>query len=78
MFQLFDFDAEVQPVLEVLVGKTVEQAMTEVLEEEELMALRAQQRRFQELQRLQEEERTTREETVRPANAKCPTEDRTT
>ncbi|XP_021917373.1 radial spoke head protein 3 homolog A isoform X2 [Zootermopsis nevadensis] len=62
---LFDFDAEVQPVLEVLVGKTVEEAMTEVLEEEELMALRAQQRRFQELQRLQEEERTTREETDR-------------
>jgi hypothetical protein len=47
--QLFDFDAEVQPVLEVLVGKTVEQALIEVLEEEELEALRVQQRRFREL-----------------------------
>lgn len=47
--QLFDFDMEVQPILEVLVGKTVEQALIEVLEEEELAALREQQRRFLEL-----------------------------
>lgn len=40
---------EVQPILEVLVGKTVEQALIEVLEEEELAALREQQRRFLEL-----------------------------
>merc|ERR1719155_224212 len=33
---LFDFDVEVEPVLEVLVGKTLEQSMMEVLEEEEL------------------------------------------
>ncbi|XP_076255056.1 radial spoke head protein 3 isoform X2 [Rhynchophorus ferrugineus] len=46
---LFDFDMEVQPILEVLVGKTVEQALIEVLEEEELAALREQQRRFLEL-----------------------------
>ncbi|XP_023708505.1 uncharacterized protein DDB_G0292186, partial [Cryptotermes secundus] len=46
---LFDFDLEVEPVLEVLVGKTVEQALIEVLEEEELEALRVQQRRFREL-----------------------------
>lgn len=49
LFQLFDFDMEVQPILEVLVGKTVEQALIEVLEEEELAALREQQRRFLEL-----------------------------
>lgn len=40
---------EVQPILEVLVGKTIEQALIEVLEEEELAALREQQRRFIEL-----------------------------
>jgi hypothetical protein len=49
MFQLFDFDLEVQPALEVLVGKTVESALVEVLEEEELATLRAQQRRFLQL-----------------------------
>lgn len=56
---------EVQPILEVLVGKTVEQALIEVLEEEELAALREQQRRFletravetAEAQRLEERER---------------------
>jgi hypothetical protein len=38
---LFDFDFEVQPILEVLVGKTLEQALMEVNEEEELAAIRA-------------------------------------
>ena len=55
---------EVQPILEVLVGKTIEQALIEVLEEEELAALREQQRRFleiraaecSEVQRLEERE----------------------
>ncbi|CAH0556844.1 unnamed protein product [Brassicogethes aeneus] len=46
---LFDFDMEVQPILDVLVGKTIEQSLIEVLEEEELAALREQQRRFLEL-----------------------------
>ncbi len=41
--QLFDFNLEVKPILEVLVGKTVEQALLEVMEEEELASLRAQQ-----------------------------------
>ncbi|XP_066258682.1 radial spoke head protein 3 homolog B [Euwallacea similis] len=50
---LFDFDMEVQPILEVLVGKTIEQALIEVLEEEELAALREQQRRFLELRSAQ-------------------------
>jgi hypothetical protein len=65
IFQLFDFDLEVEPILEVLVEKTVEHALTEVLEEEELEGLRAQQRRFRELrageqaelQQLEENER---------------------
>ncbi|XP_012056616.1 PREDICTED: radial spoke head protein 3 homolog [Atta cephalotes] len=68
--ELFDYDTEVQPILEVLVGKTIEQALIEVLEEEEISALKEQQRRFLELrmaekaeeQRLAEEDRRRREE----------------
>ncbi|XP_036003371.1 radial spoke head protein 3 homolog [Fundulus heteroclitus] len=71
--ELFDFDLEVQPVLEVLVGKTIEQSLLRVMEEEELACLRTQQRVFQELrnnelaevQRLQEQERRRREEKER-------------
>ena len=37
---LFDFDLEVVPILEVLVGKTLEVSMVEVMEEEELASLR--------------------------------------
>ena len=37
---LFDFDLEVEPILEVLVGKTLEQGMIEVMEEEELAAMK--------------------------------------
>ncbi|CAK9817385.1 Radial spoke head protein 3 homolog [Anthophora plagiata] len=67
---LFDFDFEVQPMLEVLVGKTMEQALIEVLEEEEIAALKEQQRKFLELRaaeraeerRLEEQERRIREE----------------
>ena len=33
---LFDFDAEVAPILEVLVGKTLHVAMLELMQEEEL------------------------------------------
>ncbi|CAD7955334.1 unnamed protein product [Amoebophrya sp. A25] len=46
---LFDFDAEVAPVLEVLVGKCLERSMIEVLEEEELAAMRKHQEYFQQL-----------------------------
>ncbi|KAL0133046.1 hypothetical protein PUN28_000650 [Cardiocondyla obscurior] len=68
--ELFDYDTEVQPILEVLVGKTIEQALIEVLEEEEIAALKEQQRRFLELrmtekaeeQRLAEEHRKRRKE----------------
>jgi len=63
----------VKPLLEVLVGKTVEQSLIEVMEEEELSNLREQQRQFQELrnaelveqQRLEEEHRRRRTEKVR-------------
>lgn len=41
--ELFDFELEVQPLLEVLVGKTLEQALMEVMEEEELATLKAHQ-----------------------------------
>ncbi|XP_030054287.1 radial spoke head protein 3 homolog [Microcaecilia unicolor] len=71
--ELFDFDIEVKPMLEVLVGKTIEQALLEVMEEEELANLRAQQYAFEELryaelaevQRLEEKERRHREEKER-------------
>ncbi|XP_043910638.1 radial spoke head protein 3 homolog [Protopterus annectens] len=71
--ELFDFDIEVKPILEVLVGKTIEQALLEVMEEEELANLRAQQQAFQELrnaelvevQRLEEQDRRYREEKER-------------
>eukprot|EP00927_Polykrikos_kofoidii_P015994 TRINITY_DN17174_c0_g3_i2.p1 TRINITY_DN17174_c0_g3~~TRINITY_DN17174_c0_g3_i2.p1 ORF type:complete len:466 (+),score=123.12 TRINITY_DN17174_c0_g3_i2:119-1516(+) len=45
--ELFDFDIECEPVLEVLVGKTLEQGMMEVLEEEELESLRRHQEEFE-------------------------------
>lgn len=59
-------------MLEVLVGKTIEQALLEVMEEEELANLRGHQRAFLELrraelaevQRLEEQERRHREEKV--------------
>lgn len=41
--ELFDFDVEVEAILEVLVGKVVEQGWMEVLEEEELLALKTHQ-----------------------------------
>jgi len=63
--ELFDFDAEVEPILEVLVGKTLEQSMMEVMEEEELSNMRAHQEHFEqvrnaelaEVQRLEEAEK---------------------
>ncbi|KAK3914926.1 Radial spoke head protein 3-like protein [Frankliniella fusca] len=66
--ELFDFDEEVTPVLEVLVGRTVEQALVEVLEEEETAATQRQRARLEEVRleqlqeqaRLQEQERRVR------------------
>ncbi|KRW98192.1 hypothetical protein PPERSA_03394 [Pseudocohnilembus persalinus] len=46
---LFDFDYEVQPILQVLIGKTLEQSRMEVLEEEELRIMKEQQKRFEQL-----------------------------
>ncbi|XP_026531086.1 uncharacterized protein LOC113417088, partial [Notechis scutatus] len=71
--ELFDFDIEVKPMLEVLVGKTVEQALLEVMEEEDLRNLWAHQYAYLELhnaelaevQRLEENERRHREEKER-------------
>ncbi|KAL5964046.1 hypothetical protein TSMEX_008241, partial [Taenia solium] len=70
---LFDFDLEVKPILEVLVGKLMEQALLEVSEEEELADIRKQQLEFEEIrdadlmemQRLAERERRYREEKER-------------
>lgn len=71
--ELFDFDYEVKPLLEVLVGKTLEQALMEVMEETELASLRAHQRAFQlkrdaevtETQRLEDAERRRTQEKER-------------
>ncbi|XP_075410424.1 radial spoke head protein 3 homolog [Tenrec ecaudatus] len=71
--ELFDFDLEVKPMLEVLVGKTIEQSLLEVMEEEELANLQASQNAYEELrnielaevQRLEEQERRHREEKER-------------
>ena len=46
---LFDFDVEVKPILEVLVGKTLRISMLEVMEEEELDAIRRRQREFEQM-----------------------------
>lgn len=64
---------EVRPILEVLVGKTIEQALLEVMEEEELAAIRRRQREYSELrmaeiaeqQRLEEQERRMQQEKVK-------------
>eukprot|EP00614_Pseudopedinella_elastica_P025214 CAMPEP_0172626526 /NCGR_PEP_ID=MMETSP1068-20121228/150747_1 /TAXON_ID=35684 /ORGANISM="Pseudopedinella elastica, Strain CCMP716" /LENGTH=367 /DNA_ID=CAMNT_0013436159 /DNA_START=184 /DNA_END=1287 /DNA_ORIENTATION=+ len=46
--EIFDFNAEVAPILEVLVGKTLQTSMLEVMEEEELAAIRRRQDEFEE------------------------------
>ncbi|KAL3131855.1 hypothetical protein ABBQ38_007568 [Trebouxia sp. C0009 RCD-2024] len=46
---LFDFDFEVEPLLEVLVGKCLEQGLMEVMEEEELAAMRAHQQHYEQV-----------------------------
>lgn len=69
---LFDFDTEVQPILEVMVGRTLEQAMLEVMHEEELADLKEQQQRLlarkekeeAEIRRLELEEKRLLEERV--------------
>ncbi|GMH46067.1 hypothetical protein BSKO_14031 [Bryopsis sp. KO-2023] len=46
---LFDFEYEVEPILEVLVGKVLEQGLMEVMEEEELAAMRAHQEHMEQI-----------------------------
>jgi hypothetical protein len=48
--ELFLFDDEVEPILSVLCGKTLEQARMEVLEEEEIREMREQQHHFKRIQ----------------------------
>ena len=70
---LFDFDLEVEPILEVLVGKTIHVSMLELMQEEELEAIRRQQEEFEairnielaEVQRLEAEARRRIEEKQR-------------
>ncbi|KIZ07515.1 Flagellar radial spoke protein 3 [Monoraphidium neglectum] len=70
---LFDFDVEVEPILEVLVGKVLEQGLMEVLQEEELAAMRRHQAHFESVraaeliaaQRLEAAERRKLEERER-------------
>lgn len=68
--ELFDFDVEVEPILQVIVGKTLEQSRMEVLEEEELEAMRSHAREFERLrdaqlietQRMESEEKRRADE----------------
>ena len=47
--ELFDFEQEIEPMLNVLVKKTLEQARMMVLEEEELKVMRKQQKEYEEV-----------------------------
>jgi hypothetical protein len=47
--ELFDFDKEIEPMLNVLVSKTLEQARMLALEEEELRVMKFQQKEFEEV-----------------------------
>lgn len=50
---LFDFEMEVEPILEVLVGKTIEQSLMEVHEDMELENIRARQREFEQIRNVE-------------------------
>lgn len=82
---LFDFDLEVEPLLEVLVGKTIHVSMLELMQEEELEAIRREQEQFEnvrnielaEVQRLEAEaRRKAQEKDRRIAQEKKRLEDR--
>ena len=47
--ELFNFTEEVEPMLNVLCERTLEQARMEVLEEEELRVVKAQQKEYEEV-----------------------------
>lgn len=71
--ELFDFDKEVEPLLNVLVEKTLEQAQMEVLEEHELAIIKQQSEEYQqvrnaeliEAQRMEAAEQRVAEEIAR-------------
>uniref|UniRef100_A0A182N853 Radial spoke head protein 3 n=1 Tax=Anopheles dirus TaxID=7168 RepID=A0A182N853_9DIPT len=71
--ELFDFDTEVQPIIEVLVNQTLEQALVEVLHEEEIAEMKQQQQKIlalreaelAELRRLEQEEQKRQTERER-------------
>ena len=54
--ELFLFDDEVEPILSVLCGKTLEVARMEVLQEQELAEMRQQQANFANLRKTEDEE----------------------
>ena len=67
---LFDFNKEVEPILDVLLSKVLEQSRMEVLEEEEIKEMKEKQRYFEEIrnrelmevQKLEEAETRKRKE----------------
>lgn len=69
---MFDFDEEVEPLLEALLGQTLEQAITEIIAEEELAVIHDMQNDYEsrrnadlaELKQLEEQERRIFEERV--------------
>lgn len=75
---MFVFDEEVEPLLEALVGQTLEQALTEIMAEEELAVIHDMQEDYEsrrnadleELKRLEEQERRIFEERVNLCNIK--------
>ena len=77
--QLFNFDVESKPIVEVLVGKVLEQSLLEVMQEEELASLKERQKMFeearavelQEEQRLEEEEKRRKKEKVSGSRIRC-------
>jgi radial spoke head protein 3 len=50
---LFDFDLEVDPILEVLCGKTIQNSMLELMQEEELEAIRREQEEFENIRNIE-------------------------
>eukprot|EP00604_Paraphysomonas_vestita_P001496 CAMPEP_0174822226 /NCGR_PEP_ID=MMETSP1107-20130205/14499_1 /TAXON_ID=36770 /ORGANISM="Paraphysomonas vestita, Strain GFlagA" /LENGTH=334 /DNA_ID=CAMNT_0016040633 /DNA_START=274 /DNA_END=1278 /DNA_ORIENTATION=+ len=50
---LFDFDLEVEPILEVLCGKTIQNSMLELMQEEELEGIRREQEEFEAIRNIE-------------------------
>ena len=45
--EVFDFDAEVEPILEVITGKVIQRSVAEIIEEQELKQIESQEKKFQ-------------------------------